>query len=94
MKDSFYKRKASFFNEKSVEYQVTRNFLLLAFYLLALLAIYTLFQKQSSIYTKLVLILLILLYPFYIFYIEKYVYILYKYIYGFIMGEKVTDTEL
>lgn len=94
MKDSFYKRKASFFNEKSVEYQVTRNFLLLAFYLLALLAIYTLFQKQSSIYTKLVLILLILLYPFYIFYIEKYVYILYKYIYGFIMGEKVTETEL
>lgn len=94
MKDSFYKRKASFFNEKSIEYQVTRNFLLLAFYLLALLAIYTLFQKQSSIYTKLVLILLILLYPFYIFYIEKYVYILYKYIYGFIMGEKVTETEL
>ena len=94
MKDSFYKRKASFFNEKSVEYQVVRNLLLLAFYLFALLAIYTIFQKNSSMYSKLVLVLLILLYPFYIFYIEKIVYITYKYFYGFTMGEVVTDAEL
>lgn len=94
MKDSFYKRKASFFNEKSVDYQVVRNFLLLVFYLFALLAIYIIIMKKSSIYSKVILILLIILFPFYIFYIEKFIYIIYKYFYGFTMGEVVTDTEL
>ena len=94
MKDSFYKRKASFFNEKSGDYQVVRNFLLLAFYLFALLAIYIIIMKKSSLYSKVILILLIILFPFYIFYIEKYVYILYKYFYALIVGKVVTDTEL
>lgn len=94
MKDSFYKRKASFFNEKSGDYQVVRNFLLLAFYLFAFLAIYIIIMKKSSIYSKVIFTLLIILFPFYIFYIEKFIYIIYKYFYGFTMGEVVTDTEL
>lgn len=94
MKDSFHKTKASFFNEKSEQYQVARNYLLLAFYLFALLAIYTIIMKNSTLYSKVILILLIILFPFYIFYIEKYAYVLYKYFYALIVGKVVTDTEL
>ena len=56
MKDSFHKTKASYFNEKTEQYQVSRNYLLLAFYLFALLAIYTIIMKDSSLYSKVILI--------------------------------------
>ena len=94
MKNTSYQRKGAFFKEQGETYKNTRDYLYLLFYLLALLAIYTLFQKNMNLYLKLILSLFILGYPYYIFYFEKITVIAYNYLYAFIVVQPVKKKSI
>lgn len=94
MKKTDSQRKALFFQSQSESYRNTRSILLLAFYLIALLAIYRLFTKSMNIFFTLFLSILILTYPFYIFYFQKAVVVIYNYIYASILGTVVKETSI
>ena len=98
----------SLFNQKELLYQQkfshqiipkgtmsTLNFLLLILYYGCILVVlYYLYTKyDTSIYSKLGVVILLLLYPFIILFIETEIYKVGEYIWAFIVGEPYTPAE-